>query len=423
LAAPSAASAAEEPELQAIAARSLVQDLGLSKEEAMHRLEYQDAVAPTLRDLPEVLGKQYGGAWFDFADDGRLKIAVVDRDSATSREAIARVRQSLKSAGPLAAADFVEARWSYDELVAAKDAVSEVVFAEKSSPFPSVSVDVANNAVAVARGKALTEGSADLLRSARLETAVQVRDEVVPNLSPEKTACSLPYCDRPLRGGVWIGYTVQGVTPACTAGFNVTSRSDGKRYLLTAGHCVAGLPSGTEHWTRTAPGGSALPIGPTHNHNMSAHGDAGIIRDKVPSYWQQSPFPADTVVVDDIPGVHGYFEDYHVDYEANPAVGQIICTTGGGGVLMFWEGQPFQSWTWCAGVTVASVNIQYDDGTAVYGLFETSLCMWPGMSGGPVYKTGTAFGINSGTDCPDSQKGWHYPVIASENALNVDLVH
>lgn len=267
------------------------------------------------------------------------------------------------------------------------------------------------------------------MQQARMATDVPVLEEVVDaEFRPETTCASgAPFCDRPLRGGVELGNT-----RACTAGFNVTSRSDGKRYVLTAGHCVGN----TSWYTKANLFGAWNEIGPEHNMQFWYTGrDTGIIRAKTPSYWQQSPFPGPTIWIDDIPGTHAQNNNYYIGQEANAIAGTVVCITGGGGYgdypydserRMFWHGTPYQSYTWCGSVIVPSETVAYDADPAqtVYNLVRTNICTWGGMSGGPVFKWNVAYGTWSGKLCSAGyQMGWYYPSILAENDLNVDIVH
>src|SRR5262249_35057121 len=65
---------------------------------------------------------------------------------------------------------------------------------------------------------------------------VGVELETLPESSfeAETMGCEFPYCSRPLRGGQVI-YQTYGLD-ACTAGFRANGL-DGKKYILTAGHC------------------------------------------------------------------------------------------------------------------------------------------------------------------------------------------
>jgi hypothetical protein len=332
----------------------------------------------------------------------------------------------LRSRSVLDRADYVAVRWSFAELLAAQRLVVDEIAGLAGSGGATTAVDVKTNSIVVTHRSEMTADGRDRLRDARASTPVPVLEEVVDrDIAPRPASCSLPFCDRPLRGGV----RMFSVGESCTAGFNATSRADGKRYVLTAGHCVT--TPGYDWSTKAVPGGAGLAIGPAHNSSYYYGGDAGIVRDKVPSYWQQSPFPGATVVVDASGGTT-YNPAYYIGGEADAVPGQILCATGVGWdgahdvPLKFWDGTPYESFTWCGTVTANPVTVDYGGHSweRVYNLVRTNLCFHGGMSGGPVYKLNLAYGVISGDFCEAGhQEGYVYPAIRAENEMNVDIVH
>jgi hypothetical protein len=437
--APAAAAEEEYEGLQLIAVKAYVDaHPEVAYDEALRRIELQDALSPVIPSLAARLGDRYAGAWYDAGDGGKLKVALVGRDSKAAAQHLAAARSAVDGVASTDEVEFVDADWTLAELERVQKQVTAAL--EGADGSSSVAVDLAANAVKLTRSEPLGVPAAAQIEQAVDATDVPVLQRRDDGFRPDTVACTLPYCERPLRGGVKtfvdIPYPGDNTNyPNCTTGFNATSRSDGKRYVLLAGHCVTldsyPTPSGNIHGTKVVTGGTVETIGPGHNANFPG-GDSGIVRTQVPGYWQNSPFPTNTVVVDDIPGVHGYYENYAITNEANAPQGQVVCTTGGGGEANgapagFWWGTPYASWTWCGTVRYASVNVDYDLSAGVEwvnNLVETDLCMHPGMSGGPVYKLGIAYALNSGASCSSSPAaGWHYPTIRAENDMNVDIVH
>lgn len=87
-------------------------------------------------------------------------------------------------------------------------------------------------------------------------------------------------CGPPFRGGIHVD---AHDSENCTAGFNVQSRSDGKPYVMTAGHCYEMSDIGRIFYARNSANGSD-PIGPLHNRYyvrtrwaLSMYEDAAII--------------------------------------------------------------------------------------------------------------------------------------------------
>jgi hypothetical protein len=60
----------EDPYVQRIAAESIVSYTGMSIDQAVKALEFQDAAAGVMDELDQALGDVSGGMWFDWSDRG-----------------------------------------------------------------------------------------------------------------------------------------------------------------------------------------------------------------------------------------------------------------------------------------------------------------------------------------------------------------
>ncbi len=161
----------------------------------------------------------------------------------------------------------------------------------------------------------------------------------------------------------------------CSAGFIARSLSDGKPYVLTAGHC----DDGAGYWQTRFANGETHAIGPFHNSRNNLVTDAGIIRVNNPSGWNfGSPF----VTVDPTGGEPAH-ETYVINDVLNPGLNDRVCATLGNTAR-----------TDCGEVTDNNVS----DGTTD-GLFEVNgLCTDGGDSGSPYFASHVAYGVHSSGD-------------------------
>jgi streptogrisin D len=142
----------------------------------------------------------------------------------------------------------------------------------------------------------------------------------------------------------------------CSAGFNVTR--GGQDYLLTAGHCTAGLPD----WQN---------VGPSESSNFPDT-DFGLVRN------DSGDAPG---------GVDMYDQSVRlVSSVGTAAVGEPVCASGEAtGVT-------------CGKVTAVDQTVDYGDGNVVHGLIETDVHTDHGDSGGPLFDGNTGLGTVSGGD-------------------------
>lgn len=206
-------------------------------------------------------------------------------------------------------------------------------------------------------------------------------------------------CDPPMRAGL----AMVNSGAACTTGFLARSRSDGKLFVMSAGHC-ADL-DGTDTWYAYQPGtGQLHAIGPVHNYRYNSTGDFAILTiNNVPG-WNPKPWVyvhASSDTVGD--------PDYVITGDGGSTVGMRVCHTG--------ANYP----TDCDDVTAVGVDIPlFPDDLAM-----VNFCAFLGDSGGPVYSNGLGRGIFFG-ESPSSQNDCHEQlyqgVREAEIVLNVDVV-
>jgi streptogrisin D len=142
----------------------------------------------------------------------------------------------------------------------------------------------------------------------------------------------------------------------CSAGFNVVAR--GQSYLLTAGHCTAGMPT----WQG---------IGPSVESGFPS-GDYGLIRD------DSADGPGD------IDLYNGTMQP--ITSVGTATVGQRVCASG----------QTTQ--VTCGQVTAVNQTVDYGNGDVVHGLIKTNVHTDHGDSGGSLFAGPIGLGMVSGGD-------------------------
>jgi streptogrisin D len=164
----------------------------------------------------------------------------------------------------------------------------------------------------------------------------------------------------------------------CSAGFNVIRGF--QQYVLTAGHCTAGLP----HWTGIGPAVvSVFPVS-----------DYGIVRNDLN---------------DDAPGAIDRFDGtaQPITAAGDATVGEQVCASG------------VTTGVTCGQVTAVDQTVDYGNGDVVRGLIQTTVHTDHGDSGGPLFDGATGLGMVSGGDGTTDFFQPLAPVLA---AYHLDLV-
>jgi streptogrisin D len=163
----------------------------------------------------------------------------------------------------------------------------------------------------------------------------------------------------------------------CTVGFNVTR--DGANYILTAGHCTAGM----RRWRG---------LGPSVAANFPGS-DFGLIRND--SYVGAGAIDMYDNTVQPITRVGA------------ATVGERVCASGEAtGVT-------------CGKVLAVDQTVDYGDGNIVHGLIETDIHTDHGDSGGPLFDGDVALGTVSGGD---GQIDYFQPLAPELAAYGLQLV-
>ena len=188
--------------------QAMTDDLGVSKERAVERLDFQDDAAAAQERLREAFGDDFAGAWLDPEQD-RWYVATTGDGSAAARAVGART---------------VDARYSLDQLEGWAQSMDDAAGAARGG-VTGWHVDLRDNTLVVE----VLDGAADDARAALAEAGV-----------PDGAATVTTAAERPRVLDDVVGgnaYYIDGAT-RCSVGFAVT---DG---FVTAGHCgSAGDPT------------------------------------------------------------------------------------------------------------------------------------------------------------------------------------
>lgn len=390
---------------------SLAADRHIPLAEAAERMRWQEQLVRFGPGLEKDLGADFAGAWIDVADGDRIKLALTSDASSSSLDTTDRV---LSDYGVADAADVVRQSRSRAELEKLSDALGgDARASDQAAPHKfdlAVGIDDSRNAVVV---NTPTREFITARQSAFAARARQTPGAIVAekNMTVQKLACGIAsvasgsgyVCDAPLRGGTLM--TTSNV--ACTVGFYVKSKTDGKPYFLTAGHCFSSASTVTGFTNPSFPLGST--IGKVHAYRNDSSGDHAIVSIDNTTTWQ----PKSWVTVHPNASSGTTLNDsYPITYDGAAYGGQRICASGGR-----------SSFTKCG--TTPSTPEWSINGQPM--LVVHSMCGFAaGDSGGPVYASGTAYGVLAGVGGVyvegDECALFATPIRYSETNLNVDVV-
>lgn len=382
---------------------SLIHKAGLTRAQAEQYLDLQERSHGVDEYVRDVAGSRYAGTWLDIDGDRRLKIGL--RSSSEEADAETKIATHLAERGLAAETDIVHTKFSYADLQEIQDDLSTRLEDVMRQGMLITGIDTSENKVVLEVASSISAPAADRVEVEAEESdgAAMVRASPHDTLEIKRESCVAPNCDRPLRGGVRIG-TSRG----CTAGYNARSRSDGKYYVLTAGHCLYNDANTWYAWTST---GSPQKIGVRHNWVLGGSGDTGIVRNWV-AYWAGPPLPIAAIFVPysfDTPNPN---ENYGIGGVSYSSVNLPVCLTSGFQVATGFYAD-------CGVVT--ELNVQgISEGVIVRYLGRASYCSGGGASGGPIFKSNRAYGTHVGRlgACDSLYQGAN----GAQNLLNVNIM-
>jgi hypothetical protein len=391
------------------AVTTLAADLGISNREAQRRIGWQGPAVELARDLERELGDRYGDLWFDAAGGGRVKVGIVGGDTALAAHLIAERELT-------AVTDLVRVRRSYADLKRAETWLTAEM-ARVSPPSGDGAVkglmawrlpDRNMIELSLPHGRRLSPAQQVLITEARRHLGDMLTLGAWSGQTQDLSCSWLPNpstfdCDPPLRGGVML-YIRSGASyiPQCTAGFNARSNTDGKWYVLTAGHCG---PEGRNFYVYQHRTGQYHLLGHMHNRVYgTGDDDFGIITIDNVTGWNPQPWvyvhsSADTV----------YNPTYSITGTEGSWQGLRVCVSGA------------VSGSDCGNVEAL--------GGGSYA--RVDLCAGPGDSGAPIFSLGKARGLLKGANAPDPGQDPPGPcddrlyqgLPEAEHALRVSAAH
>jgi hypothetical protein len=323
-----------------------------------------------------------------------------------------------------AATDLVQVRYSLTQLEQADAWVAAQL--ERLTPSASNPVHLSagyqtdlNRVVIGMAGHGLTPAERSLISRVkqRFGDLVQLVQQPAGTAAATPLDCvaSRDDCSAPLRGGVEIfrvNAQNQRLPGQCTAGFIASSRTDGKLYVITAGHCAAEAGTGT--WAARFPDGSVHVVGAVHRYDYGTGGDEAILNINNPSGWK---LPQGWVYVKASPNTT-LNDQYPITSAQYSTLGARVCETGAttgtvcGTVVALGR-------TVCVGPSVTSCRW-------IANLGEAGFRAGQGDSGGSVYAAHQAFGLVSAGATDNLHGGavtYYQGINGALNAMNVNIVH
>jgi streptogrisin C len=336
---------------------AMQRDLHLTADQARAGLARQYAAGQAEHKLRRALGPSFGGAWLASGDQ-RPVVGITD---------------------PAKAAD-VRAAGAQPQLVHRSQAELDALMAKlDTAPRPaSVSawyVDVAANQIVIEADRAALMEATAFARSWLADpTAVRV---------DASTGRAKPYDD--VRGGDEFLAQVGADDNYCSTGFSVNKISaPSTQGFVTAGHCV--MNGGDTYRFNN------VLLGSVRGRSFPVNDHAFV---ETTSAW--APRPEVNLYDGGALTVQGWND---------APVGAWVCSAG---LASHWR---------CGTIEARNASVYYPDGT-VTGTIQTSVCIRPGDSGGPVVSGSQAQGmVSGGHDCTS----YVQPIVNALHAYGLRLL-
>lgn len=377
---------------RAVALRSDLPDLTPGKVEADLQIQQQGSRVDIVEQLSESLGDEYAGVWFD-NEAGEFVVPVVPArtDKAAISAAAGTVGEEFRSAALRDDYRTEVVESSHEELVAAQTRLNEQLAPYFESASIETALDAETNAVEIRVPEGMDAAALAAVERIGRGSKVEVEIVQVPPKALEvgPSACNEAErkCELPVRGGEvmyggpsWLGPNGENLSEICTVGFRANG-NDGRKYLLTAGHCAKrnAEPGAETLWTwMTQYSGTNYNIGTTSQFHYPGKDWAKI--DATGTEADVSPWPTELAY-------WGANQEYPVVGEATSYKGQTLCHVG------------MNSGVSCGIVHAENVSAEYANGAHMNSMFEVTgaaLALAGGDSGGPVVAGNVALGLVSG---------------------------
>ena len=379
------------------AAAALAGDYDLTMDEARRRIGRQEKLQK-VSDNARRRAPSAGGAFIDHANGGRLIVWLKD---VKEKDAVDR---SAREQGQEAHVQVRHGRHDRRELEAANQRVIDVVSAEPDEVRLGLGngIDGLRNVVMITRPSQPSQRQSELLRALKAELGDVVEEEVVDTPAIPFGECTSDIgfssgtnCNPPLRGGTRMG--PGAASNACTAGF-VGRHDDGRRFIITAGHCARFNGGTGAAWNTVYADGVGHTFGTMHSWVYGSSGDMGVIAIDPIKLPALTPRPWVNMRASGGAYPSPENESYVISGTGSsssiPNSGNYLCHTG---KTIGTRCGPFSQ----GGVTKTYSN---PDGTTttVNGLGVVNAVGCVGDSGGPVFVGNLAFGVLSGGHGGDS---------------------
>lgn len=369
---------------------SIAAQHGINLQTAREWALIQSKTADVVEAMQQRLGGRSAGGWFDNETGQRVIPTVREEDGAAAR------RYARERGLDADEVRFPVVRYPLGQLEGTlrTAASSSRVHQLLSEDMVRLSIDVPENVVAIEASTLARNGREHLEREFKDNDAIAVLEVSPDQFGARPDACGWAFlnsnCDRPLRGGVTITPSVGG---RCSAG--ALAFRGGDRFLMTAGHCIRQVVSGT--WTAFHPNsGLNRLIGPsggfTYGNDFANGGvsrDSGAINVSTGSFWRQSPWPAESYA-------DHFTNHYPTQALATGATGDGMCHLGSATPNNSNQGN-------CGTITAQNVTVTYNDPNSPGGtntlsdMTQTNYCGGGGDSGGPVVSNYILLGLHSGS--------------------------
>jgi sugar lactone lactonase YvrE len=372
-----------------------------------------------VEQLSQRLGAEYGGIWFD-AEAGEFVVPVstAGETRAATEAATQIVAQEFVAASLGGSFRTEEVLSSEAELEAAQIDLTERLSDYFEAHLAQTALDPAVNALIVRVPESIDYQALAEIEKIASTSAVKVEVRRMPDdafkVSPAACNEAERKCDLPLRsgqviyGGPFSGPGGGTFYEICTVGFRANG-NDGKKYVLTAGHCVlqnaqvGGTPIWS--WMTQSPNEGQNSIGVTNQWHYDGKDWAKI--DATGTWADTAPWPT-------MGAYWGATQEYPISGEASSYKGQTLCHIG------------VNTGISCGIVKEVNVTVKYGDGAQLNSMYEvvgSGLALGGGDSGGPVVANNIALGIVSGGISAYSNATLYFSDIMAANAeLNTNIV-
>jgi len=329
--------------------KAMQHDLGLTPAQVREQGSLQAEAIKLDQRLQDSLGSAYTGSKYS-ERAGKLVVMVSDAAHvAEARAAGATVRLVKHTMAKLQGIKAELDGWAADEHVAG-------ALDRDAAPAGSAVTGMTSWAVAPERNAVHVTVKPDRLDAVRDALAKYGDAVIIEPADVSQTAAATA-----MDGGDAIFNERGG---QCSAGFNLRNWSTGASYLLTAGHCFAGMST----YHSGVRGANGLAFGTVWDRPSPPRDDA-LVRADWPAAWTQGPW------VDQNPS--NSTDRISVSAVTDAPKGTAVCKSG-----------VTTKWT-CGRITEKDQTVRWDDGTVLTGLTQHDACVEPGDSGGPTVSVTT----------------------------------